>query len=222
MWRYSDHITVSNTLSFKDIDPVLRTPGLFFDDTHVLYPADERGAHLLRFFSVEPLPLQVGAVDRITADIAAWIDREAIRCEVVFAPAQPGVAELAGALARALEGRAVFLDYLPTGRFGDQIREGGSIRKGERVLVFNGVTHQGGCVGKRLPDYAAACGGETVGAAVFAKGTSGAVVATEKRFGASFYACLQVDVPAYDRQSCPKCLAGDTASLRPWTHLREV
>jgi orotate phosphoribosyltransferase len=212
------HIT-SETFPPHKIDQILDATGVFHAEGHFLYPADVEGAHLLRFFSIEPIAQNKTFLRWIVEDIMQWAKREDIFYDVIFCPDQSGVVDIADEIARASGARIACWEYdSQTGRFGSELVEG-SIHRGERVLVFNGVTQQGRCVGQRLPDFVETFGGEVVGAAVFAKGTTGLVEQTEKRYGSLFYAAIQVDIPVYASNECPRCLAGDKDSLQPWTDL---
>lgn len=221
MRSFNEHIKViSKTFPKEQIEEILSVPKTFFDDCHVLYPADEKGAHLLRFFNIGPIrenPHHCYA-EWIVNDIVKWVERERIEVNVVFAPNQPGVSTLAVALANTLETQWALWEYLPSGRFGEDFFQN-KIDLGDRVLVFNGVSQQGRCVGQRLPEFVKRFGGNVVAAAVFAKGTTGIITEVEKTYGSKFYSAIQVDIPVYEREECPKCLAGDKDSLKPWIDL---
>ncbi|MDA2922262.1 hypothetical protein MYX07_03270 [Patescibacteria group bacterium AH-259-L07] len=219
MWRYNEYIQVSTWYSSKDIDTLLSIPGVFFKECHVQYPADENRSHLLRFFSIEPLAQYHELTTLIAGITREWYIRANINyCDVIFAPVQPGVIEIVEILAQKLDIPYALLEYLPTGRFGNTLVKG-DIQPGDRVLVFNGVTQQGNCVGKRLPEFVTQRGGEVSARAVFAKGTTRNVKALEERYGSRFFSSIQVDIPIYSAEKCPKCCSGEKASLRPWTDL---
>lgn len=220
MDRYNKQITiVSETFPRHQIREILKTPGTYVSETHVLYPADSEGAHLLSFFSIEEIAKNPQYVDWIIKDMARWIERERIEFDVIFVPNEPSVAEIAEELAWELAPCDLVLwEYQDTGRFGDKLVFG-KIRPGERVLVMNGVTQQGRCVGQRLPGFVESLGGRVVGAAVFAKGTTGLVKACELKYESKFYSAVQADIPVFSENECPVCLAGGRASLRPWTTL---
>lgn len=219
MHKYNEHITiVHDTLPDEVMEKIFTTPGIFFDNVHVLYPADENGSHLLRFFSLEAIAQDDIPVIFIAEAIAVWAVRRNIVFDVVFAPYAPVVKDIAKHLAWTLGCDFAFWEYHDTGRFGDKLVEG-KVQPGDRVLVFNGVTQTGRCVGQRLPSFVEGLGGTVVGAAVFAKGTNSFVRECELKYGSRFYSAIQVDIPVYSPEECPKCLAGDRNSLRPWTTL---
>ena len=225
MRRYNEHINVaSETFPLERIDQILKTPGIFFDNCHVLYPADENGAHLTRFLSIESVAAdwlngEYPSLSLwIVEDMFRWIRRERIDFDVVFAPDQPGIRDIVKALGLVLQCRMAFWEYHDTGRFGD-VLVSGEVRPGDRVLVFNGVTQTGRCVGERLQEFVEQLGGQVVAIAVFAKGTSAGVKTAEEKYGPKFYSAIQVDIPVYNPEECPRCKTGDKDSLRPWTEL---
>lgn len=211
---------VSETFPRNMLERILKIPGVFEEEGHFLYPADSEGSHLLRFFTIEPIVENQLFIQWIVEDIVRWVEREKIEFGVVFAPNQPGVTDIAEEIAWVLDARTAFWEWHETGRFGDQL-DSGRITPGERVLLFNGITQQGRCVGSRLPEFVRELGGVVVAAAVFAKGTSGLVKECEAIYGSKFYSAIQVDIPVYSPGECPLCMAGDKESLRPWTILRK-
>ncbi len=217
---------VSATFPEEQLEEMGRSGALFVHEGHFLYPADEKGMHLTRFFSVERLARVPTYLDWIAADIARWADREGILADCLLAPWQKGVIALTREVARQLKIQPAFWQTFPSGRFqeptGDPSKDfvEGKIEKGGRVIVFNGVTQQGRCVGQRLQDFSKAHGGEVVGLAVFAKGTTGLVVDVEKRWGRKFYATIQVDVPVYPPEQCPLEKLGKVPPLVSWTEIK--
>lgn len=218
--------SVSSTFPSEQLEEMGRSGALFVHEGHFLYPADEKGMHLTRFFSVERVARVPLYVEWIAQDVAQWAAREGIRAEGILAPWQKGVIALTREIARQLQIQPAFWQTLPTGRFqeptGDPQRDfvEGEIRKGQKVILFNGVTQQGRCVGQRLQDFAKSYGGEIVGLAVFAKGTTGVVVDVEKLWKAKFYATIQVDVPVYPADRCPVELEKKGLPPVPWTVLK--
>jgi len=215
-----EHVkVVSNTYPPGQIEEMLKTPGVLFDDVHILYPSDEKDLHFTRFFSIEPILADTQYRLWIVDDMFHWVKKEGIECDVVLAPNQPGVNVLADELADEMGSRLALWEYQKIGRFGDRFvsRHGYNILPGERVLVFNGVTQQGKCVGQRLPSFAELFMGEVVAACVFAKGTTGDITATEKKYGSKFYSAIQVDIPIFTPGECPRCAEGDKALA--WTEV---
>jgi orotate phosphoribosyltransferase len=218
MLSLGDRLTVtSDTFPRDRVETILRGARPFYADVHVLYPADERGQHLGGFFDIEPVASHREFVDWIREDVGTWIDKDGIDFDVVFAPAQRGVLVLAEALAKAEARPVASWEYLPSGRFGTRLVDG-TLERGARALVFNGVSHTGRCVGERLPEFVRSLGGTTVGAAVFVKGTAPKVRETEQRMGAQFHSILQARIPVYSSAECPMCAATHEPPI-PWTSL---
>lgn len=188
----------------------------FHPDGHFLYPADDRGNHLQGYFLLEPVAADPRFVEWIASDAVSWMDREGIEFDVLFAPAEPAVKILADAIVRKAGRRAAYWEYRPSGRFGDRLVEG-RVDRGERALVFNGVSHTGRCVGLRLPGFVDSLGGTTVAAAVFAKGSAPKVAETELALGNGFYSALRVEVPVFAAEGCPLCVRAGPPL--PWTVL---
>ncbi|PIR69996.1 MAG: hypothetical protein COU47_01005 [Candidatus Niyogibacteria bacterium CG10_big_fil_rev_8_21_14_0_10_46_36] len=213
--------TVSETFDLGVMNMILRTKDIFFDDVHVLYPADCDGSHLTRFFMIEKVLSQDRDNDFwmfVATDICSWIRREKIDFDFVFAPAQPGVLEIAKILAREFKKQYALWEYHPTGRFGNKVVGGKMVPFG-RALMFNGMSAQGRCIGDRLPSFLKQCQAYPVAAAVFAKGTTGLVEKVEREFGSRFYSTIQIDIPVYKKEDCPECAQGKYATLQRWIDL---
>ncbi len=206
----------SATFPREHLERVLRTARPFHPDGHYRYPADERGNHLQGFFLLEPVTADPRFVDWIREDLVAWIDREHIEFDVLFAPAQPAVRVLADAVASSVGRPAAYWEYLPSGRFGDRLVEG-RLERGARALVLNGVSHTGRCVGERLPEFVERLGGTRVAAAVFVKGTAPKVAETEATLGGRFYSALRAEIPVFAPAGCPLCRS--QGAPVPWTSL---
>ena len=207
----------SATFPRERLETILRTAKPFHPEGHYRYPADERGNHLQGYFLLDPVVEEPRFVEWIQEDLASWIDRERLEFDVLFAPAQPAVKILADAVARAVGKPAVYWEYLPSGRFGDRLVEG-RLQRGQRALVFNGVSHTGRCVGQRLPEFVERLGGTRVGAAVFVKGTAPKVAETEAALGDRFYSALRAEIPVFAAAGCPLCRT--EGAPVPWTALR--
>lgn len=185
-------------------DRILREAHPFTETGHYRYPDDAQGNHTKGFFAIEPVTRSSAFVDAIADDVRAWAVKSLRGVDVVFAPAQPAVRPLADAVARRLGIPAAYWEYLPSGRFGDRLVDG-SVPPGSRTLALNGVSLQGRCVGLRLPQFIERLGATTIGAAVFARGSTDLVRQTEERLGPRFYSAVQVEVPIYPASDCPMC-----------------
>jgi hypothetical protein len=206
----------SETFPRERLETILREARPFHADGHFLYPADDQGNHLQGYFLLEPVAADPRFVEWIAEDVAAWTDRAGIQFDVLFAPAQPAVKALAAAIARRVGKPVAYWEYHPSGRFGDRLVQG-AVDRGARVLVFNGVSHTGRCVGQRLPGFVESLGATSVAAAVFAKGSAPKVSETERELGARFYSALRAEVPVFAPKGCPLCAR--TGSPVPWTTL---
>ncbi len=200
--------------SFKNerLGEILKEANPYRKGGHYLYPSDKDGNHLSNFFLIEPVMENAKFHSWVGNDMVLWAKEKKIDFDLVFAPAQPAVKKLASYVSEKLGKRTAFWEYLPTGRFGERLAEG-KVQKGDKCIVFNGVTQQGRCVGLRLPGFVESLGGKVVGACVFAKGTTGLVSDLEKRHKDLFYSTIQVDIKVYDPKTCPHC---GKEPLRKW------
>lgn len=215
----------SATAREDEVRAILSVPGVFIASGHFQYPVSESGKvgnHLTSLFLIEPIARNEQYVEWIAADICLWAQAEKLAFDLIFAPAQPAVKVLARRIAERLRLAEAYWEYTPGGWFGSRLVEG-TIKEGDRVLVFNGVTQQGRCVGERLPAFVEAAGGKAVAAAVFAKGTAAGVSAAEKRFGRNFYAMVQVDITVASASDCVVCRDSSHGAeeLTPWTRFRD-
>ncbi len=218
METLADRLTVTSpTFPVERLRRILREAKPFDAEAHVLYPADERGQHLEGFFSLEPVVRNAKFVTWIQDDLVTWLDHLDVNVDVLFAPDQAPVRALGDVVAKAAGLSTAYWEALPSGRFGTHLVDG-AVERGDRVLVFNGVSHTGRCVGERLPEFVEGLGGTAVAAAVFVKGTVPKVHEVEARMGERFYSALQADVPIYASSDCPMCRGGKVP-LVLWTEL---
>jgi len=209
---------ISPTFKNENLDEILKGANPFRAEGHYLYPADERGNHLQGFFLLDPIAKHPDLVELISEDMLKWIKTRAIDFDLIFSPAQPGVKKFADYISSKLGKKKAYLEYLPSGRFGDKLVEG-EIKPNDKVLVFNAVAVQGGCIGNKLPKLVETFKGKVVAAATFAKGITPLIQETEKIHGDNFYATIQIPVQVYSPDTCPLCQA--EIELVPWTKLLE-
>lgn len=131
--------------------------------------------------------------------IAGWA--RALSPQLVAAPTTGGII-LSYEVARLLRLRGIFAEALPGKDGGRSFQRGFTIEPGERTLVVDDVLTTGGSVRDVLQAVRAA-GGLPVGVAVLIDRSAGQV-----EFGLPFFACLTLDLPAYDPASCPLCQRG--------------
>jgi orotate phosphoribosyltransferase len=206
----------SETFPRERLMTILREARPFHPEGHFLYPADDRGNHLQGYFLFEPIAADARFVEWIAEDVAAWVDRNRVEFDVLFAPAQPAVKTVASAIARKAGRPAAYWEYHPSGRFGERLVEG-HLDRGDRALVFNGVSHTGRCVGQRLPAFVDSLGGTGIAAAVFAKGSTPAVAEAERAFGDRFHSAIRAEIPVFAANGCPLCATSGPPA--PWTTL---
>lgn len=219
MGSLGERLTATSvTFPADRLETILREAQPFHPDGHYLYPSDDQGNHLQGYFLLEPVAKVPRFCEWIAADVAAWIDRAGIAFDTLFAPAQPAVRALAEAIAEEVDRPNAYWEYLPSGRFGERLVEG-RVEEGSKILVFNGVSHTGRCVGQRLPGFVERLGGTSVAAAAFVKGSAPKVEETEKRLGERFYSAIRAEIPVFAAKGCPLC-ARDGPPV-PWTTLLE-
>ena len=213
----------SSTFPKEEIAEILHKPGIYFRHGHFLYPVNDGrkvGNHLDSLFIIEPIVVDNHLVEFIVSDINRWIEKENIDFDVIFAPAQPAVQTIVSKLSDKTNKRSAFWEYYSTGWFGSKLVSG-EIQPGDKVLVFNGVSQQGRCVGERLPSFVQDLGATTVAAAIFAKGTAPGVQDAETRYGNKLYSAIQVDIAVFSPDACMLCSQPNPPALIPWTDLRD-
>ena len=182
---------------------------------HYLYPADGNGRHTQGFFLLDRIVKNKKFVELIVNDMVYWVHNAGSKFNVVLAPNQPGVKIIMGELGSKLDKSVAYLEYFHTGRFGNKIVEG-EIHRGDRVLICNGISFQGNCVGSKLPGVAKEYGGEIAGIAVFAKNNTDLLRDLHAQFGRLFYSTIKVNIPIYNKDRCPYCKESNPI---PWTEL---
>lgn len=137
------------------------------------------------------------------AELAACFTDTAI--DTVIGPAMGGIV-LAYELARALGGRAVFMERDGEGRMA--LRRGFALARGESVLVAEDVMTTGGSVGEIIVQ-AEAAGARVAGVACLVD--RGGLKRFAERKTASV---LEISFPTYKPEACPLC-AGGSAPVKP-------
>lgn len=139
-------------------------------------------------------PKQTEALTRM---IAGWA--KALDPQLCAGPTTGGLL-LSYEVARHLGLRSIFAEKAEGG--GRAFERGFSIAPGERVLVVDDVLTTGGSV-RDVLDAVRKLGGEPVGVGVVIDRSGGKV-----DFGLPFFACLKLDLPAYEPGDCPLCRQG--------------
>lgn len=118
---------------------------------------------------------------------------------VVMSPALGGIV-IGQEVARALGVRAIFAERQDGAL---RLRRGFSLAPSDRVLVVEDVITTGGSTRETI-DVAIAAGAQVIGAAsIVDRGSHPA------RLDVPLFALVQLDVPAYQPESCPLCARGE-------------
>ncbi len=155
------------------------------------------GWHSPRFLQSATLmqhPLYAEAVGEGIAGLFEDLD-----VDFVIGPAMGGVV-LAFVTAKHLGSRALFAEKDPQG--GMYVREGLTIRPGERFLAVEDVITSGGSV-RRAIAAAQAKGAECVAVGAIVDRSGG-----QAGFGVPLRALTTLEFPTYDGADCPLCRAG--------------
>lgn len=212
---------ISSTFKGEWLVDILQETKPAITSGHYLYPADQNGSHTQGFFLLDCIVKNKKFVELIVNDIAYWAHNVDPKFNVILAPNQPSVRILIGELGSRLGKSVAYLEYFHTGRFGNRIVEG-EIHKGDRVLICNGVSFQGNCIGNKLPGVAKEYGGEIAGIAVFAKNDTNLLRDLCAQFGRLFYSTIKVNIPIYSKDTCPHCKSLTNSSWAepiPWTEI---
>jgi orotate phosphoribosyltransferase len=154
------------------------------------------GKHSLLYvekFRLLERPPQTDALCRMIADWARQFDPQ-----LVAGPTTGGVI-ISYVVARLLGTRGIFAESDNGGR---AFKRGFQIDAGERVLIVDDVLSTGGSL-RDVIDAVRREGGEPCGIAALVDRTAG-----KTDFGLPFFACLSLEVPAYDADDCPGCRDG--------------
>ena len=156
------------------------------------------GKHSPRYvekFRLLEQPTQTEALCRMIAD---W--SRSISPQVVTGPTTGGIL-ISYEVARILGTRSIFAEN-EEGRPGRAFQRGFVITPGERVLVVDDVLTTGGSI-REVIDAVKGLGGVIAGVAVLVDRAAG-----RTDFGAPFFACLELGIPAYEASDCPLCSDG--------------
>jgi orotate phosphoribosyltransferase len=133
--------------------------------------------------------------------IANWA--KTIAPQLVAGPTTGGII-ISYEVARMLGTLSIFAESEGEGR---AFKRGFTIAPRERVLIVDDVLSTGGSV-RDVVDAVRRAGGEPVGVGVLVDRTSGRV-----DFGVPFFACLQLDVPAFEPAECAQCRDGTPLTI---------
>lgn len=215
---------IASSFAETQLEAILNCPNIYYPQGHFEYPQsqppDKIGNHLNSLILFEPVAANDEFLNWLVADLELFVTKEKLDFDTIFAPAQKSVVKFVEILAKRLKVKTAYLEYIPAGWFGNEICEG-KIAKGAKVLVLNGVSQQGRCVGLRLPEFVRMHGASVVGAAVFASGNGLGVQEACKIYGSKFYRSIECDLNVYNPANCPMC-KDKTNELMPWTKYRDL
>ena len=185
----------------QDAERLLRDAGALLEGHFQLTSGKHSSLYVEKFRLLERPP-QTKALCRMIADWA-----RPLVPQLVVGPTTGGII-ISYEVARLLGVRGIFAETVdgPDGQPGRAFQRGFTIAPGERTLVVDDVLTTGGSV-RDVIDALRALGGEVAGVAVLIDRTGG-----KADFEVPFFACLVLDLPSYEAESCPLCAEG--ASLK--------
>ncbi len=154
------------------------------------------GKHSLIYIEKFRLLERPPQTEALCLTIADWA--RPLEPQLVAGPTTGGII-ISYEVARILGAKGVFAESDNGGR---TFNRGFQIADGERVLIVDDVLSTGGSL-RDVIDAVRRAGGEPVAVAVLVDRTAGST-----DFGLPFFACLSLEVPAYDSSDCPGCRAG--------------
>jgi orotate phosphoribosyltransferase len=176
-------------------EKLLRDAGALLQGHFQLSSGKHSPMYIEKFRLLERPP-QTDALCRMIVDWA-----RGLAPDLVAGPTTGGII-ISYEVARHLGLRGIFAEKSEDGGPGRSFLRGFQIRRGERVLVVDDVLTTGGSV-RDVLDAVRRLGGEVIGVAVLVDRSAGKV-----DFGAPFFACLELDLPAYPPDRCPLCREG--------------
>ncbi len=187
-------------------EALLREAGALLEG-HFQLTSGKHSPRYVEKFRLLERPPQTEALCRM---IARWAG--ALEPQTVAGPTTGGII-ISYETARLLGTRAIFaepavgrgLTRAPEG--GREFRRGFTLSPGERVLVVDDVLTTGGSI-RDVLDAVRRAGAQPVGVAVLVDRSGG-----KADFGLPFFACLRLDLPAYEPAACPLCAQGVPLTL---------
>jgi orotate phosphoribosyltransferase len=154
------------------------------------------GAHSSGYMQCALVLQHPGDAEALGAALASQF--RDLRVQTVMSPAVGGIV-IGQEVGRALGVRAIFSER-QDGKM--TLRRGFSIEPGERILVVEDVVTTGGSTRETM-DVARAAGGEVVAAGAIVDRSGG-----KQSLDVPFRALAAIDLPVYQPDKCPLCLAG--------------
>jgi len=182
------------TTTAAEAEKLLREAGALLEG-HFQLTSGKHSARYVEKFRLLEQPVQTEALCRM---IAEW--SRGVSPQVVTGPTTGGII-ISYEVARMLGTRSIFAEK-NEGAPGRSFQRGFVIEPGERVLVVDDVLTTGGSV-REVIDAVKSLGGVVAGVAVLVDRAGG-----RTDFGTPFFACLALDIPAYEAADCPLCRDG--------------
>jgi orotate phosphoribosyltransferase len=182
------------TTTAAESESLLREAGALLEG-HFQLASGKHSSRYVEKFRLLEQPVQTEALCRMIAD---W--SRSVLPEVVAGPTTGGII-ISYEVARLLGTRSIFAERNENGP-GRSFQRGFEISSGERVLVVDDVLTTGGSI-RDVIDAVVSLGGQVAGVAVLVDRSSG-----RTDFRAPFFACLELDIPAFESPDCPLCREG--------------
>ncbi len=176
-------------------EKLLRQAGALLEGHFQLASGKHSSLYVEKFRLLERPP----QTEELCRMIAAWA--RSLSPQLVAAPTTGGII-VSYEVARLLGLHGIFAEARRTAGGGRSFQRGFTVGPGERTLVVDDVLTTGGSV-RDVLEAVRAAGGQPVGVAVLIDRSGGSVDS-----GLPFFACLTLDLPAYDPGSCPLCQRG--------------
>jgi orotate phosphoribosyltransferase len=177
-------------------EKLLRQAGALLEGHFQLASGKHSSLYVEKFRLLERPP----QTEELCRMIAGW--SRGLSPQLVAAPTTGGII-VSYEVARLLGLRGIFAEVPASGGDGGRsFQRGFTVGPGERTLVVDDVLTTGGSV-RDVLEAVRAAGGQPAGVAVLIDRSGG-----QADFGLPFFACLTLDLPAYDPGACPLCASG--------------
>src|SRR3990172_5000539 len=181
-----------------ELSALLREVGALMDGHFLLASGRHSPIYVEKFRLLE----RPAATDRLCRLIADRFRDD--RPQLVAGPTTGGII-LSYEVARLLGLRGIFAEKADAGR---AFERGFEVHPGERTLIVDDVLTTGGSI-REVIEAVRRAGGEPIGVAALVDRSGGRTEFPDGRGGSlPFFACLELDLPAYEDGACPLCDEG--------------